>query len=82
MYQPNAGRWEPRERKYTGDWKPWDEDGSGTPSESEIERGTIEMVGVGFTTAQPKQNGCLKLNASTRARIEACESQSQFSQYS
>ena len=65
-----------------GDWKPWDEDGSGIPIESEIDRGTIELVGVKFTTAQPKKDGTRKLHQATRARIQACEPQSKYSQYS
>jgi len=74
--------WEPKEKKYTGDWQPWSEDGDGEPTKSEIERGSIEFVEVQFTTEAIKKNGCWKIDGKTKARIAACEAASRFSEFS
>ena len=49
---------------------------------SEIERGIVEMIGVEFTTREPKKNGCRKLDRQTCVRIQACEEKSEWSKYS
>lgn len=77
----NARRWEPKHKKYDKDWQPWCDDDTGTPTESIIERGTIELMGVKFTTTAPKQNGCYKLNRPTLQRIEVCEN-AKYAEYS
>ena len=44
--------------------------------------GIVEMIGVEFTTREPKKNGCRKLDRQTCARIQACEEKSEWSKYS
>lgn len=81
--------WEPRDKKYTGDWQPWSDAGDGVPAESEIERGSIEFVEVTFTTATVKTKvlnkkttlQLWKIDAKTKARIAACP-ESKFSEFS
>ena len=49
---------------------------------SEIERGIVEMIGVEFTTREPKKNEGRKPDRQTSARIQACEEKSEWSKYS